>query len=57
MNKVNFIINKGSSIRQALKKIDKNKKGIILVTENEKLIGLATDGDIRFASILKKLYQ
>jgi len=47
MNKVNFIINKGSSIRQALKKIDKNKKGIILVTENEKLIGLATDGDIR----------
>jgi D-glycero-alpha-D-manno-heptose-7-phosphate kinase len=47
MNKINFVISKGSSIRDALKKIDKNKKGIVLVVDNEKLIGVASDGDIR----------
>ena len=47
MNKINFIISSGSSIRDAIKKINKNKKGIILVTDGEKLIGVATDGDIR----------
>jgi len=47
MNKFNFTINKGSSIREALRKIDKNKKGIILVIDNDKLIGVASDGDIR----------
>tara|TARA_B100001758_G_C18413226_1_gene617403 strand:+ start:778 stop:2139 length:1362 start_codon:yes stop_codon:yes gene_type:complete len=47
MYKTNFIISKGSSIREALKKIDKNQKGIILVTEADKLVGVATDGDIR----------
>ena len=45
MNKANFIINKGSSIRQALKKIDKNKKGTILVTENE----INTDAEKEFS--------
>ena len=47
MNKINFIVSSGSSIRDAIKKINKNKKGIILVTDREKLIGVATDGDIR----------
>ena len=47
MNLSDFITNKGSSIREALKKINKNKKGIILVVDNEKLVGVATDGDIR----------
>jgi len=43
----NFTLNADASIREALSKITKNKKGVILVTDNKKLIGLATDGDIR----------
>ena len=40
------------SIKECLKKIEKNTFGICFVTKNHKLIGSVTDGDIRRA-ILK----
>lgn len=49
----NFLINKDDSIKDAMRAIDKIGLGIIFVIdENNKLFGLATDGDIRRA-ILK----
>ena len=48
MNLDYFQINKNCTIREALKKIDLNKQGFILVTDDENIvIGIATDGDIR----------
>lgn len=47
MNNKLLIINK-STVRDALKKIDQEGKGIaIVVDENSKLLGTITDGDIR----------
>ncbi len=44
----NFVIQKSKSIKTALEKIDLNGKGIICVlNKSNKLIGIATDGDIR----------
>jgi D-glycero-alpha-D-manno-heptose-7-phosphate kinase len=44
----NFTIHPTSSIKQALLRLDKNKHGIILIiSKSSKLIGVATDGDIR----------
>lgn len=44
----NFTILPTSSIKQALIRLDKNKHGIILiVNKSSKLLGVATDGDIR----------
>ena len=48
MKKENFIINKHNTLKEALLKIEKNHFGIILITDNdETVIGIATDGDIR----------
>ena len=44
----NFIINEKKTIKDAFVKIDKNTLGIIfIVDKNNKVIGCATDGDIR----------
>lgn len=43
-----FQINKNSTIQEALVKIESNQKGFILIiNENEEVIGISTDGDIR----------
>ena len=43
-----FFINKAETIRKALEKINKNQKGfLIVINEEEQLIGVLTDGDIR----------
>lgn len=47
MDLSNVVINKENNIRQAIEKIDKNGKKILLVLEDKKLIGVITDGDIR----------
>jgi len=48
MNIKEFLVYSGTSLRDALKQIDKNHKGIILVcNKNKQVIGLSTDGDIR----------
>lgn len=52
INLKNYQIEQGKTIREALFKIDANKKGFLLVMENERVIGTLTDGDIR-RSLLK----
>ena len=47
MNCADYTINCSTSILEALKKIDYNNKGFLLVVDNGKLIGTLTDGDIR----------
>lgn len=47
MKKTKFIINKNASIEEALKTIDTNGSGFVLIEKNKKIIGVATDGDIR----------
>lgn len=48
MNKDNFIVYKGSSLKDALKQIDKNENGFVVVCDkSNKAIGISTDGDIR----------
>lgn len=42
-----LFINKDTSIREAIEKLDKTAKKILIVVENNKLIGVVTDGDIR----------
>lgn len=42
-----LFISKDTSIRQAIEKLDKTAKKILIVVENNKLIGVITDGDIR----------
>lgn len=42
-----LIINKEASIMEAMEKLDKGAKRILLVTYEKKLIGVVTDGDIR----------
>lgn len=43
-----YCVNHNSSIRDALKIIDKNHEGFVLVIDEKKLLkGIATDGDIR----------
>jgi len=45
-----YVINEGASIKSALLKIEENHYGLIFMqTDNEKIIGIATDGDIRRA--------
>tara|TARA_Y100000748_G_scaffold303619_1_gene309343 strand:- start:1348 stop:2082 length:735 start_codon:yes stop_codon:yes gene_type:complete len=48
----NFIINKSDSILMALKKIDANNKGFLVVLNDNKVVGTLTDGDIRRQIIL-----
>lgn len=48
MNLINYLVDSKDSLLQALRKIDINQKGFVLVIDNEKgLIGTVTDGDIR----------
>jgi D-glycero-alpha-D-manno-heptose-7-phosphate kinase len=48
MNYENYVINEFSSIKDALKKIELNHNGFILISnKNKEIIGIATDGDIR----------
>ena len=42
-----YLINKNETIKSALKKIDGNHLGIIFIEDNSKVVGVATDGDIR----------
>ena len=42
-----YIVNIESTIIAAMNKINQNAKGIIYVTNHDKLIGVVTDGDIR----------
>lgn len=45
-----FCISKGSNIRSALERIDKNQKGFLIIVDKEYLVyGVLTDGDIRRA--------
>ena len=46
-----YTINKTASIIEALKKIDENKKGFLVVIDNRCAVGTITDGDIRRAFI------
>jgi mannose-1-phosphate guanylyltransferase / mannose-6-phosphate isomerase len=52
MNLEKFLINKSETILDALIKIDINKKGfLIVIDQNNKVLGTLTDGDIRRAFI------
>ena len=42
-----YTIDKNSELLHALEKIDKNKKGFLIVLDNAKVCGVITDGDIR----------
>ena len=45
-----YVINEGASIKNALQKISNNQYGMILIASaTDKIIGIATDGDIRQA--------
>ena len=47
MNK-DIFVNENTSIKEALKKLDKSAEKILLVVDEEKrLLGTLTDGDIR----------
>ena len=43
----NLLIKSDQSIREAMNLIDKNAQGITFVVDGRKLIGVATDGDLR----------
>lgn len=48
MNFEEFKIIKSSTILKALKQIDTNKKGfLVVVDESDKVLGITTEGDIR----------
>ena len=47
MKRSKFVLPKKSSVSEALKKIDQNSSGFVLVESKEKIIGVITDGDIR----------
>ena len=46
-NNSKLIISQNSKISTALKKIEKNEQGALVVLDNNKVIGILTDGDIR----------
>jgi len=48
-----FLENNNSPLREALNKIDKNKKGfLVILDQNATVVGVLTDGDIRRALLL-----
>ncbi len=49
-----YIINKNATIEHALIKIDNNHIGVVFIEEDNKVIGCATDGDIRRFLLEKK---
>ena len=45
-----FVIEKSASIKEAMRAISANQKGVIVVIDkNERLVGVLSDGDIRRA--------
>lgn len=48
----NMVLGSDQSIRCALQLLDINARGILFVTDNKKLIGVSTDGDIRRALLV-----
>ena len=42
-----YLVDATDSINSAIEKIEDNKEGFVVVIDNNKLFGLATDGDIR----------
>ena len=50
----NFIINIKSYIRDALEKINLNKRGAVFIEDKDKIVGIITDGDARRA-LLKNI--
>lgn len=46
-----FVIQKGKSLLEAIKKIDGNNKGFLVVLDNKSVVGTITDGDVRRAII------
>ena len=48
MDKLNYIISQSATIRESLVKIDLNSIGMVFIhDESERIVGVATDGDIR----------
>ena len=48
MNIKDFIVYSGTSLRDALKQIDRNHKGLIVICNKKNQVqGISTDGDIR----------
>jgi D-glycero-alpha-D-manno-heptose-7-phosphate kinase len=47
MNVQKFIIPKGSTLKEALEKIEENHHGIVFVVDGEEILGVVTDGDVR----------
>ena len=48
MNIDHFTVNKNSTFKECLSAIDKNKHGIIFITDDQSIVvGALTDGDIR----------
>jgi D-glycero-alpha-D-manno-heptose-7-phosphate kinase len=47
VNKINFLVDLEESIKVALQQLKLNSHGIIFITQDDKVIGCATDGDIR----------
>lgn len=47
MNRTDLYIKQDLSIKQAIKLLDQTAKKILIVTENRKILGVVTDGDIR----------
>ena len=50
----NLIINYNKTIKDALIKINKNAMGTLFVTQNNRVTGVLTDGDIR-RSLIKNI--
>lgn len=48
-NLLNFLISHDLTIKDAILLLEKNTKGIIFVTNQDKLVGVITDGDLRRA--------
>ena len=42
-----FIIKKNTSIREAMKRMDEGGQGFLAITDEDKVIGIVTDGDFR----------
>ena len=50
----NFVISPNDTVYDALKLIDTNRKGFLIVVEDNKVVGALTDGDIRRAMLTGK---
>ena len=53
MKNNNYLVKRIDTIETVLKKMDINQLGTVFIEEKKKIIGIATDGDIRRA-LLKK---